>query len=117
MAELGPGAIIAGEVRILSHLAEGGMGRVYLAEHLGTGRRIALKAMHPQLVGNRNARARFAQETQVSSHIESAHVVQVLSAGVHEETGMPWLAMELLEGESLEQRMRRAGAAKIPEAR
>ena len=77
------------------------MGAVYVVEQLSTRAQRALKLMHPELVRDASLRARFEQEAKISSQIPSDHVVQVIAAGVDDATGMPWLAMELLDGTDL----------------
>ncbi|MCC6903137.1 MAG: serine/threonine protein kinase [Polyangiaceae bacterium] len=106
---LQPGSVFAGDFRIERALAMGGMGAVYVAEQLSTGRRRALKLLLPSLVDSERSRERFEQEARVASRIASDHVVEVVSAGVDPGTGAPWLAMELLEGETLAQRVERSG--------
>src|SRR5262245_64294146 len=90
------------------------MGAVYIAEQVSTGKPRALKLMHPQLVANPKLRERFEQEARVGSLIQSDHVVQVIGAGV-DQGGIPWLAMELLEGEDLGAYVRRRGHITPPE--
>ncbi|MEZ4227199.1 MAG: protein kinase [Polyangiaceae bacterium] len=98
---LHPGTVVGGEYRIVAELSAGGMGAVYVADQLSTGRRRALKVMHAGLVTNPTMRDRFVQEARVGSAISSAHVVEVVGAGVDPALGVPWLAMELLEGQNL----------------
>src|SRR6188768_1119814 len=90
------GAVFAGDFRIETPLAEGGMGSVYVAEQISTGQRRALKVMQPQLVPDERSRQRFLEEARIGSRIQSEHVVQVVAAGVDTASGVPWLAMELL---------------------
>jgi tRNA A-37 threonylcarbamoyl transferase component Bud32 len=104
---LAPGTVVGGDFRIEAPLAAGGMGAVFIATQLSTGRRRALKVMHALLVGDAVSRERFLEEARVGSQIESEHVVEVVGAGVDAETGSPWLAMELLEGETLADRVAR----------
>ncbi|MCC7536794.1 MAG: protein kinase [Deltaproteobacteria bacterium] len=92
---------MGGDFRILSPLAEGGMGAVYLVEQQSTGKRRALKVMHLSIANDQASIQRFVREAQVGSRIESEHVVEVIAAGLDAESGLPWLAMELLEGGSL----------------
>jgi serine/threonine protein kinase len=106
---LQPGSVFAGEYKIVHLLDEGGMGAVYLAEQLATGRQRALKTMHPHLARDATLRAKFEQEARISAQIPSEHVVEVIGAGVDQTTDMPWLAMELLEGETLAKRLQREG--------
>ena len=91
------------------------MGAVYVAQQLSTGRRRALKLLLPSLVQSERSRERFEQEARVASQIASDHVVEVVSAGVDSASGAPWLAMELLEGETLADRLARAGPLRPPE--
>ncbi len=103
------GSVIADEYVIERPLAEGGMGAVYIALQRSTNRRRALKVMHPQMVRDPKNRERFLAEARVSAGIRSAHIVEVIGAGVDALTGTPWLAMELLDGETLQQRLDRTG--------
>ncbi|MBX3270328.1 MAG: AgmX/PglI C-terminal domain-containing protein [Sandaracinaceae bacterium] len=103
-----PGTVI-GEFRVESPLSAGGMGSVYVAEQLSTGKRRALKLMHPSLVGDPKSRLRFVEEARVGARIESEHVIEVVAAGVDEATGVPYLAMELLDGEDLAKVVARTG--------
>jgi serine/threonine protein kinase len=109
VAQLKTGQILGKDFRVLRPLAAGGMGAVYLVEQLSTGRERALKIMHPQFVKSEDSRARFTQEAKVGARIRSDHVVEVVSAGVDDDTGIPWLAMELLDGEELAKRVQRKG--------
>lgn len=106
----GSGAILGGDFRIERQLGAGGMGAVYVAEQLSTGRKRALKLMHPSLVSDTKLRERFEQEARVGARIPSDHVVQVIAAGVDESTGSPFIVMELLEGEDLASTIANRGA-------
>jgi serine/threonine protein kinase len=110
VTNLQPGSVIAGDFRVVSRLSQGGMGTVFVAEQLSTGKPRALKLMLPQLVADPALRQRFEQEARIGSRIDSEHVVEVVGAGVDAGTGMPWLAMELLRGEDLAQFVVRRGA-------
>ncbi|WP_437303545.1 serine/threonine protein kinase [Sorangium sp. So ce388] len=101
--------MLFGEFRIVRPLSAGGMGAVYVAEQASTGKLRALKLMHPQLCADTRLRERFEQEARVGALVESDHVVQVIGAGIDAASGVPWLAMELLDGEDLSLRMRRCG--------
>ncbi|WP_437886293.1 protein kinase domain-containing protein [Sorangium sp. So ce307] len=101
--------MLFGEFRIVRPLSAGGMGAVYVAEQASTGKLRALKLMHPQLCADTRLRERFEQEARVGALVESDHVVQVIGAGVDQASGVPWIAMELLDGEDLSVRMRRCG--------
>lgn len=106
---LQPGDVFGGDFRIERALAMGGMGAVYVVEQLSTGRKRALKLLLPSLLQNEKSRERFEQEARVASRIQSDHVVEVVAAGVDAASGAPWLAMELLEGETLADRLARTG--------
>ena len=83
------------------------MGAVYVVRQRSTGWPRALKLMHPGLLRDAASRQRFEQEASIGSRIPSDHVVKVVAAGIDAATGTPWLAMELLEGETLEACARR----------
>lgn len=106
-SELVPGTVFARDFRIVRKLGAGGMGALYVAEQLSTGRQRALKLMHPGLVGSPELREKFALEARVGAKIASEHVIEVVAAGVSED--VPWLAMELLVGEDLEHEIRARG--------
>ncbi|MDB4987221.1 MAG: hypothetical protein JWN04_2399 [Myxococcaceae bacterium] len=108
-AEVSAGAIFALDYRILSLLGKGGMGAVYAVEQLSTGRKLALKLMLQEHVSNRVLFEKFLQEMKISSQIDSEHVAHVIGAGVEPTSGTPWLTMELLDGETLQERVDRAG--------
>ena len=101
MLELVPGQIFAADFRVVRPLSKGGMGSVYVVEQMSTQLQRALKLMHPELVRDPRLRQRFEQEARIGGHIASDHIAQVISAGVDAASGTPWLAMELLQGETL----------------
>src|SRR5262245_45257286 len=107
--------MFAGDFRIERPLASGGMGAVYVAQQLSTGRDRALKLMHSMLAGDETLRRRFEQEAKIGSRIKSTHVVEVIAAGVDAASSIPWLAMELLEGEDLGRHVARRGALPLGE--
>ncbi|MBW2528733.1 MAG: serine/threonine protein kinase, partial [Deltaproteobacteria bacterium] len=107
---LTPGAVLGGDFRLLEPLGRGGMGVVYRAEQRSTGKQRAVKVMHTLPVEGDKQRQRFEQEARVGARIRSDHVVEVIGAGVDEDAGVPWLAMELLEGEDLGELVDRRGA-------
>lgn len=109
LAQFQQGSLFAGDYQIIRPLKEGGMGAVYVAKQLSTDKLRALKLMQPQLVREPRLRKRFQDEARVAARIKSRHVVEVIGAGVDEKTGLPWLAMELLEGQDLDSRVREGG--------
>jgi serine/threonine-protein kinase len=108
IADLAEGATFAGFV-VVRKLSQGGMGSVYQVTQVSTGRQRALKLMHPEIADNGDLRGKFVREARLGSSIESDHVVEVVDAGVDGETGIPWLAMELLQGEDLGGLIQRVG--------
>jgi serine/threonine protein kinase len=77
------------------------MGAVYEAEQLSTRKRRALKVLTNRFGDDEKAQERFVREATVGADIRSDHVVDVIGAGIDEDTGLPWLAMELLDGMDL----------------
>ena len=109
--DLSPGAVFAGKFRVRHLVGEGGMGCVYAVEDLKTGRPCALKLMRPSLLRDPKLRSRFELEARVGTRIQSDNVVRVYEAGLDEATGVPWLSMELLDGEDLASIAGRLGLA------
>jgi hypothetical protein len=104
-----------GNYRVLSVLGEGGMGAVYLAEHPGIGRRVAVKVLHKQFTGDEQLLGRLLNEARAANAIRHPNIIEILDSGMRED-GVPYLVMELLEGESLGHRIRRAGRLSIADA-
>ena len=94
------GAIIADRYHVIGKLGAGGMGQVYLAEHVKMGRRSALKVMNPALVKDADAISRFNREAANASRINHPHVADVYDFGETSD-GIIYLAMELVEGPPL----------------
>src|SRR3954464_14118591 len=95
------GSIFAGRYRVVRRIATGGMGAVYEVVHCETERHRALKVMLPHILQSAEHRERFKREAKVAAYIKSEYIVDVFDAGIDEPTGMPFLVMELLEGEEL----------------
>lgn len=100
--------VLAGKYRLLHPLGRGAMGSVWQAHHLTLNSPVAIKLIDPELAKNPEAYPRFMREARAAAALRSPHVVQILDYGVDE--GVPYIAMELLEGESLAQRLERVGA-------
>ncbi len=81
------------------------MGSVWRAEHVELGTPVAVKLIDPAIAMSPEATARFKREAQAAAALRSTHVVQVLDYGIDDQT--PYIVMELLEGESLADRMAR----------
>jgi WD40 repeat protein/tRNA A-37 threonylcarbamoyl transferase component Bud32 len=102
-----------GDYRVLRELGQGGMGVVFLAEDTQLKRLVALKTMRPEAAAAAAARERFLREAQAIAALKHDHVVTIHQVG--EEGGVPFLAMEFLEGESLEERLKRESKLPLPE--
>lgn len=112
------GQVVADRYHVERLLGEGGMGRVYLAEHVRMGRRSAVKVMGRALTTDREALSRFNREASNASRISHTHVAAVYDFGETRD-GLVYLAMEYVDGEPLTALLRRetsldpARAAKI----
>jgi serine/threonine protein kinase len=104
--------VIAGKYRLERELASGGMGAVWVARHLALDELVALKFMSGSLPEPADARARFAREAKVAARLRGPHVVEVLDYGV--DGDLPYLVMELLQGEHLGERLRREQRLPLP---
>jgi serine/threonine protein kinase len=100
------GVVIDRRFRLERRLGGGGMGAVYAAEHLTTGRRAAVKIVSPALLGSPEAGLRVQREARAAARVQSEFIVQILDVGVDDAVGT-WLAMELLSGEDVERRLAR----------
>src|SRR5690606_15327483 len=94
------GRVVAGRYRVQRKLGEGGMGRVYLAEHVRMGRPCALKVLNPGLLNSADAISRFAREAASASRINHPNVASIYDFGETED-GIAYLAMEYAGGERL----------------
>ncbi|MEZ4306623.1 MAG: serine/threonine-protein kinase [Polyangiaceae bacterium] len=107
------GVIIAGKYELESPLARGGMGAVWVARHTKLGSRLAVKFLDPSFAATPSFIDRFEREARAAATLQSPHVVNVQDYGVEHDT--PYLVMELLQGEDLEKRIRRAGRLSLQE--
>ena len=105
---LHPGKQITESLRLSRLIGRGAMGSVWVADHLGLGSQVAVKFMAPAVAGDEVSVQRFRLEAKAAAEIRSPHVVQVFDHGVADD-GQLYIVMELLEGESLERRVRRGG--------
>jgi len=101
------GRVVAGRYRMLYPLGRGGMGAVWVGEHLELKSAVAVKFIDQHLAEDDRAKKRFRLEAQAAAALRSPHVVQVFDYGIDE--GEPYIVMELLEGETLATRMQRSG--------
>jgi hypothetical protein len=108
------GSVVADRYHVTRKLGEGGMGQVYLAEHVRMGRKSAVKVMHPGMVDDADAVSRFNREAANASRINHPNVAAIYDFGETSD-GLIYLAMEFIEGEPLTTIIERAGA--LPAAR
>ena len=102
------GRQVAGRFTVLGKLGSGAMGAVYRARQEVMGRDVALKILRQDRVGDVHAQARFEREARATSALVSPHTITVFDFGAAED-GSWFLAMELLQGETLGARLRREG--------
>jgi serine/threonine-protein kinase len=95
-----PGRLLAGKYRLGRLLGEGGMGSVYEAEHVGLGARVAVKLLSPACAANDRAVLRFRREARAAAAVKHENIVVVTDTDTDED-GVPFIVMELLDGESL----------------
>jgi serine/threonine protein kinase len=103
-----PGTIVANRYRIIGPLGRGGMGEVFAAENTRTGRHVAVKLLHADAKTKESSVERFRREARASGSISSDYVTQVLDVEDDPTHGIV-LVFELLEGESLIDRLKRTG--------
>jgi serine/threonine-protein kinase len=103
------GSIIAERYHVLKKLGEGGMGQVYLAEHVKMGRKSAVKVMNPGMVDNVDAISRFNREASNASRINHPNVAGIYDFGETPD-GLIYLAMEFVEGQPLTNVIKQHGA-------
>src|SRR5262249_5252348 len=99
---------IFGKYELVRVIGAGGMGVVYEGLHRSLGRRVALKVLHERALEAtlaKQAEARFLREGRAAAQVRHPHVVDVFDHGV--EDGLPYLVRELVDGETLAQRLRR----------
>ena len=108
------GAVIADRYNVIKKLGEGGMGTVYLAEHVKMGRKSAIKVMNPGMVSDADAISRFNREASNASRINHPNVAAVYDFGETSD-GLIYLAMEFIEGPSLTKVIEENGS--LPPAR
>ena len=99
------GEIVGGRWKLLKSLGSGGMGEVFVAENIAIGMRVAIKLLKPELLANREFRARFQNEAQAVASIEHANVARFFDLVVGDPT---FIVMEYVRGETLADRIKLA---------
>ena len=100
------GRTLAGTYLLEERLGKGGMGAVYRARHLRTGGMRAIKVLLPEAAANPEIYRRFEDEAKITSALRHPHIVQVTDFDT--DAALPFIAMEYLEGITLEARIRQA---------
>jgi serine/threonine protein kinase len=109
------GSEIDGRYRVLELIGEGGMGKVYLAEHVEIGKRVALKVLHPSYSRMPDLVERFRREARAASKIGHPNIVDVTDSGTTAD-GSVYFVMEYLEGVELGSVIEREGALDVARA-
>ena len=102
------GQVVGGKYKVDRLVGSGGMGTVWLGQHIGLGNRVAIKFIRPQFAARDDARRRFEIEARAAASVDSKHAVKVYDYGVT-DAGLPYIVMEYLEGESLSEALIRRG--------
>lgn len=106
--EYRPGDVVGEKYRLVQLLGEGGMGSVWVAENLALNANVALKLIRAD-VAETSANERFLSEARLAARLQHAAIVRVFDFGKTEQDE-PYIVMELLEGETLGQRLTRLGS-------
>jgi len=109
------GELIAGKYTIDRILATGGMGVVVAAKHIRLDQRVAIKFLLPEMLDREELVARFLREAQATVGLHGEHAVRVYDVGTL-ETGSPYLVMELLRGNDLDEELEVRGPLDVEEA-
>jgi serine/threonine protein kinase len=104
---------VMGSYRLIKLLAEGGMGRVYLAEHTRLGRKVALKLLRSEYSSNAPAIKRFFREARTVNDINHENIIEITDF-FEKEGGDNFYIMELLKGRSLTEVLKEEGALPVP---
>lgn len=103
-----PGQHLTSTLKLIRCLGSGAMGTVWIAEDIGLRRQVAVKVMTPGYVDNDDSRQRFHKEAQAAGRIRNPYIATIFGHGVSDD-GQPFIIMELLDGETLRQRLERLG--------
>ena len=108
------GTLLSGRYRLDAQVGSGGMSTVYRAFDTVLERQVAIKLMHREIASDSDQLERFRREARAVAQLNHPHVVGVIDAG--EDENMPYIVFEFVEGETLKDRIRRAGRLPIGEA-
>jgi serine/threonine protein kinase len=115
MGALREGELVAGKYRLERQIGSGGMGVVFAAMHVHLEQRVALKFLHAEASENPEIVERFWREARAAVKIQSEHVARVMDIG-HLEGGQPFIVMEFLEGDDLENIVKATGPLAVADA-
>src|SRR5690348_16927880 len=99
------GTLIDGKFRLTKEIGRGGMAAVFEAENVDIGKRVAVKVLSKELSHSKVVNERFIREARAAAKIRSPYICDVFDVGTFD--GLPYLVLELLEGESLYERLAR----------
>jgi eukaryotic-like serine/threonine-protein kinase len=108
------GTLLSGRYRLDAEVGHGGMSTVYRAFDTVLERQVAIKLMHREIATDSDQLERFRREARAVAQLNHPHVVGVIDVG--EDGSTPYIVLEYVEGETLKERIRRAGRLPIPEA-
>jgi eukaryotic-like serine/threonine-protein kinase len=119
------GELLCDRFRVTRFIARGGMGELYEAEDLELGERVALKTIRPEIALDDRAHQRFLREVQLARKITHSNICRIFDLFHHQRaddgserpTSATFVTMELLDGETLRDRLRRVGRMTLEEAR
>ena len=114
-APVAQGAVLAGKYKVERVIGEGGMGVVVEAKHIALDERVAMKFLTAAYATHPEAAARFLREARAAVKIKSEHVARVSDVGTL-ETGAPYMVMELLQGNDLNQELQSKGVLPMQDA-
>ncbi|MFC1404933.1 MULTISPECIES: serine/threonine-protein kinase [Streptacidiphilus] len=103
-----------GPYRLLGRIGAGGMGTVYVACLEGSATQVALKTLKPELLDDPELAQRFQREAEALGRVSSAYTARVIDSGIAD--GLPFIAMDLLDGAPLDAHLSRRGPILAPEA-
>ena len=106
--DLAPGTLLLGKYRIDALIGTGGMGNVVRASHLYLQQPVAIKPLLPEMAASSSTVQRFLREAQATVKLRSEHIARVMDVGTSED-GVPFMVMEYLEGNDLNQILRHHG--------
>jgi serine/threonine protein kinase len=105
-SKIPPATLLVGKYRVTREIGRGGMAAVYEAEHLALGKKVAVKVLAAELSASTIVIERFFREAKAAASVKSPYIVDIYDAGRLED-GRPFIAMEMLDGETLYDRMTR----------